>query len=257
MMSSVPPSPSPLQCLDWDTSLFGWKTARLIEPRLSSEQLHRHLSEASNEGVRLVYWSAAAECHPCADVLERWSGSLVDRRATFRMDLARRTGPIGRGDQTVRIDDYPTCEASPELVELAIGAGACSRFHRDPRIPQAAFRRLYETWIQRSVAGEIADRVFVASRGEDGPIGLVTVVRRGDTGDIGLVSVAASSRRQGIGGLLVNRALDWIESSGMSSATVVTQLDNAAACRLYERLHFEQSDVTHVYHFWPSETPLS
>lgn len=256
-MASVPSSPSPLQCLDWDTALFGWKTARLIEPRLSSEQLLRHLAEARNEGVRLVYWCAADGCQPCVDVLETWSGSLVDRKATFRLDLARRIGPIGRGDQTVRIDDHPRCEASPELVELAIGAGQCSRFRRDPRIPQAAFRQLYEAWIQRSVAGEIADRVFVASRGEVGPIGLVTVVRRGDSGAIGLVSVAASSRRQGIGGLLVNQALDWIESSGMSSATVVTQLDNAAACRLYERLHFERSDVTHVYHFWPSELSLS
>jgi ribosomal protein S18 acetylase RimI-like enzyme len=203
--------------------------------------------------MRLVYWFAAGDCQPDEDVLRRWSGSLVDRKATFRLSLADRAhAATGLGDQTVRISGQSRDNVSPELVALAISAGEFSRFRRDPRIPPAAFRGLYETWIRRSVAGELADCVFVASRNGGEPSGLVTVRVRDGIGEIGLVSVAEFARGQGIGGLLMNRAMDWIEASGASVAMVVTQLDNTAACRLYERLQFELTDVAHVYHFWPS-----
>lgn len=253
LVSSVSPSRSQRAFLPWDSAHFGWKTALLSEPRLSAEELQCQLSQARDEGIRLVYWAAAVGWEPPEDVLRQWTGSMVDRKATFRLELARRPrGPAGRVSQTVLIDEHPCCEASPELVALAVCAGEFSRFRRDRRIPQAAFRRLYETWLQRSVGGEIADRVFVASRSAGGPLGLVTVRVRDGNGEIGLVSVAEAARRQGVGSLLMTRALDWIEASGASVATVVTQLDNTAACRLYERLQFALTDIAHVYHFWPS-----
>lgn len=220
---------------------------------MSAEELHRQLSQARDDGVRLVYWFAAGDCQPTEEVLQPWRGSLVDRKATFRAALSGRSSGLARRvDPTVLVGEHPRGEASPELLELAVAAGEFSRFRRDPRIPRAAFRGLYEAWIQRSVAGEIADRVFVASRGAGRPLGFVTVLLREGSGEIGLVAVAQSERRQGIGGLLVNRATEWLSASGASVATVVTQLDNAAACKLYERLHFEVTEVAHVYHFWPS-----
>ena len=253
LVQSVSKSQSQRESLPWDTAHFGWATAQLTEPRLSAAALHGQLSQARADGIRLVYWFAAGDCQPDEDLLRQWSGSLVDRKATFRLSLADRTrAATGQGDQTVRISDQSRDDVSPELVALAISAGEFSRFRRDPRIPQAAFRGLYEAWIRRSVAGELADRVFVASRNGSEPSGLVTVHVRDGIGEIGLVSVAQFARGQGIGGLLMNRALDWIDESGASVAMVVTQLDNTAACRLYARLQFELTDVSHVYHFWPA-----
>ena len=254
LVQSVPESRSQRESLDWDTAHFGWATARLTEPRMSAADLHGQLSQARDDGIRLLYWFAAGDCQPAEDVLRQWSGSLVDRKATFRLSLADRVlAATGQGDQTVRISDQSRDDVSPELVALAVGAGEFSRFRRDQRIPHAAFRGVYETWIRRSVAGELADCVFVASRDGVKPSGLVTVRVRDGIGEIGLVSVAEFARGQGIGGLLMNRALDWIEASGASLATVVTQLDNTAACRFYEQFRFELMDVAHVYHFWPTD----
>lgn len=254
LVQSVSKARSQRESLAWDTAHLGWATAQLTEPRLSTAELDSQLSQARADGIRLVYWFAADDCQPDEDSLRQWSGSLVDRKATFRLSLADRVrAATGEGDQTVRISDQSRDDVSPELVALAVSAGEFSRFCRDPRIPQAAFRGLYETWIRRSVAGELADCVFVASRDRGKPSGLVTVRVRDGVGEIGLVSVAQFARGQGIGGLLMNRALDWIEESGASVSTVVTQLDNTAACRLYERFQFELTDVAHVYHFWPTD----
>ncbi len=253
LVQPVPESQSQRESLAWDTTHFGWATARLTKPRMSAAELEGQLSQARDDGIRLLYWFAAGDCQPTEDVLRRWRGQLVDRKATFRLSLAHRDRETAEGgDRAVVIGVHAGDEISPELMALAVGAGEFSRFRRDTRIRQAAFRGLYEAWIRRAVAGDIADRVFVASRSGDATLGVVTVRVRDGNGEIGLLSVAECARRKGIGGLLMNRALDWIEASGASVASVVTQLDNTAACRLYEQFRFELMDVAHVYHFWPT-----
>jgi RimJ/RimL family protein N-acetyltransferase len=38
---------------------------------------------------------------------------------------------------------------------------------------------------------------------------------------------------------------------GASRVTVVTQLENQAACRLYTRCGYQHAEVRDRYHFWP------
>ena len=42
----------------------------------------------------------------------------------------------------------------------------------------------------------------------------------------------------------------WMQQRGAQVAQVVTQLDNRAACRLYERAGYRISRLQHFYHFW-------
>ena len=44
---------------------------------------------------------------------------------------------------------------------------------------------------------------------------------------------------------------------GASRAIVVTQLDNASACRLYERSGYRLADLRNFYHFWPQEAAVT
>jgi hypothetical protein len=43
----------------------------------------------------------------------------------------------------------------------------------------------------------------------------------------------------------------WMLGRGVKQSTVVTQLVNIAACKLYERLGYHLINVQHYYHFWP------
>jgi len=155
--------------------------------------------------------------------------------------------------------EYPRGPACEQLVTLAIEAGVLSRFNVDPRFPKNKFESLYRTWIERSTLGELADAVWVASRlGDDAAlVGMVTVSVSGAMGQIGLISVLDSARGRGVGRLLMEKAHHWLIGQSAIRATVVTQLANQPACRLYEQVGYTLHDVECCYHFWPQGSRLT
>lgn len=243
-----------LQRLAWDTGHFGWETAAITATRLSDGELRSHLTLARSLGIRLVYWRSCPAQPPSAAVLDAWAGELTDRKTTFQADPTHwRSHSAVRRVADVTVTEWPRGEPSGELLELAVIAGTHSRFHKDRRISEDQFRGLYETWMRRSTSGDLADRVFVAMHESDGAIGMVTAKLRETIGEIGLVAVQESCQGHGIGEALMRRALDWFDEVRASAAVVVTQQDNAPACRMYDRLGFTVTDVSNVYHFWPQE----
>jgi dTDP-4-amino-4,6-dideoxy-D-galactose acyltransferase len=122
-------------------------------------------------------------------------------------------------------------------------------------MPAGAFESLYRTWTARSATGELADTLLVAAPpGREGePLGLVTIAIDGPAGQIGLIAVRDEARGRGVGSMLVAAAHRRMLARAAWRATVVTQLDNAAACRLYERSGYRLADLRNFYHFWPGE----
>jgi dTDP-4-amino-4,6-dideoxy-D-galactose acyltransferase len=244
--------------LAWDSQHFGFMVARVHGPSLGAVELDQSLSLARRDGVRLLYWAADANRDVSPQVLAAYHGVLVDRKATY-------SRPLARGDR--RVDPSPCCaitthrraEPSAELNALALAAGEFSRFRRDPRIPAAAFRSLYQTWLLRSATGELADIVLIASAGDRAgasaaplaPLGFVTVSLSEGKGSIGLIAVAERARGRGIGSSLLKAAHCWLARHTATDVFVVTQLENQKACRLYERSGYRLLQVQHVYHFWP------
>ena len=58
-------------------------------------------------------------------------------------------------------------------------------------------------------------------------------------GYIGDIAVDAKHRRQGVGRLLIQRAIEWARDKGFPGIMLETQNNNVAACRLYESCGFE------------------
>jgi ribosomal protein S18 acetylase RimI-like enzyme len=69
-------------------------------------------------------------------------------------------------------------------------------------------------------------------------------------GQIQLVGVDAAARKRGLGRQLVDCALHWLATEGVTHATVVTQGRNIAAQRLYQQRGFLTSSVHVWYHWW-------
>jgi dTDP-4-amino-4,6-dideoxy-D-galactose acyltransferase len=82
---------------------------------------------------------------------------------------------------------------------------------------------------------------------------MVTASTTDGAGRIGLIAVDDQARGAGVGSLLIRQAHRWMQGRGARQATVVTQLENQPACRLYERLGYHLADVRNYYHFWPLE----
>jgi dTDP-4-amino-4,6-dideoxy-D-galactose acyltransferase len=247
---------SVLESLAWDSAHFGFPVAQVTEPGLDDICLEEALRHARWEAIRLVYWPAKHDREAPAHLLRAFNGLLADRKATY---IATNPRPDddepGSEASPFRVSHYPRGPASPRLVELALAAGAFSRFRVDPRIPAARFAQMYQTWIERSTQGELADIVLVASLADTGgePVGMVTASATDGTGRIGLIAVDDQARGAGVGSLLIREAHRWMQGRGATQAAVVTQLENQPACRLYERLGYHLADVKNYYHFWPLE----
>ena len=68
--------------------------------------------------------------------------------------------------------------------------------------------------------------------------------------EIGLLAVDEQWRHHGIGTRLVQAARLRAGSWGCATVQVVTQVDNAGACRLYEQGGFRLEQAEDVYHLW-------
>jgi dTDP-4-amino-4,6-dideoxy-D-galactose acyltransferase len=251
---SQPPTLVPL---DWECGHFGHRVARLDLPSIDDAALASALDMARRQGFRLVVWPANGGRYLPSEILDRFGGALADRKATYSRSLSRM---IVEGEAHSKLPEssvvpYSSSVVSPDLYELAISAGAYSRFRLDPHFSQQEFEAMYRVWIERSVSREMADAVLIATTGSSGgsdePLaGMVTVAASAGVGKIGLIAVSASARGKGIGSSLLNAAHHWMHGRGARQARVVTQLDNSQACRLYERGGYSLSALEHIYHFW-------
>jgi dTDP-4-amino-4,6-dideoxy-D-galactose acyltransferase len=237
--------------LPWDSEHFGFAVAKIRDPDMDDASLEAALLVAKQSGIHLVYWATDPQRQVAAPLLRTYSGRMVDRKATFLADLAP-TLPKSLETQAegFRILEYPKAPASEQLVFLAIAAGTHSRFNVDPHIPKDKCESLYETWIRRSTLREIADVVLTATEVEGETVGMITVSKADAVASIGLVAVLQGFQGQGIGHSLVSAAHEWMIARGAKQARVVTQLDNTAACRLYERCGYRLQNLQRYYHFW-------
>lgn len=241
-----------LQHRDWDTQHFGYPVASIRNPDLDPEEVERALRAAHKQGYQLVYWASRREYDDNTAWLQQYQGILVDRKTTYAKPLRPAIASNDFGNY--QCVEWNPEKHSPELIELGVAAGLWSRFSVDPRIPRDKFRSLYEIWMQRSLARELSDMVLVVQeQGSSVPLGMVTIAIKEGNGQIGLIAVSEQQRGRGLGKLLVDAADRWMLEHGAHSAQVVTQLQNLAACRLYEQAGYKVEAVEYFYHFWLPE----
>jgi dTDP-4-amino-4,6-dideoxy-D-galactose acyltransferase len=245
----------PLVPLAWDTQHFGFPVAEIRQTTLSDEDLSQTLDLARRQGVVLAYWSTEAERKLPSGLLQAHGGKRADQKATFVAELSpdQVLAEAETGAARPRISFYPPAEPTPRLFALAIAAGEHSRFARDDLVPRDRFEAMYRIWLQRSIQGELADAVLVAtlSGADREPAGLVTVCHHGQEAQIRLLAVLGSVRGLGLGSFLMKAAHRWMAGRGVLRSSVVTQLTNEPACKLYRRNGYHLHEVKNVYHFWP------
>jgi len=232
--------------LEWDSAHFGFPVARIEPGEISLPDLEADLVAARKAGVRLACCSRPDDAPLDEAVLARHGGRTLTASLLFakRLDEGRQRVPAGMTVERVSV-------ASEALRRLAPECGRYSRFRLDPEIPREAFVSLYETWLQRSVAGEIAEQVLSVGASGSPDLGLVTVVRPDPaTGRIGLIGVRQGARGKGLGRALVAAAEAAMEVGGATRTEVSTHLENDAARRLFASFGYEPGVPQRQYHFW-------
>jgi dTDP-4-amino-4,6-dideoxy-D-galactose acyltransferase len=233
----------PYECLAWDSSFFGFPVAR-IGDALAQDELPTVVTELRRKDVRLAYWMPDPD-----EGAQRAALGAGARQFAARVTFGQRL-PVAVRAGSATIQPFTGLQADTDLLRLAVEAGALSRFAQDPKFACGSAARMYRIWIERSVGREIADAVMVTRNAHGAVNGLVTLAARDGMGTMGLVAVDASARGAGLGRALVDHALADFSAAGLRAARVVTQADNAAACRLYARCGFAREREQSVFHFW-------
>lgn len=149
-----------------------------------------------------------------------------------------------------------------DFIQVAnFGKSAFGRSHlyADSRLPVDLSDRLHEEWLKNDIVKGRAKFTLVAEI--DGEVGGFVSVLWDDTqkqifgighGHIDLIAVQGKFQGQGIGKLLLSKALERLIQEGASLVTVSTQATNLNAIRLYQQSGFALSGFEVTLHGWPS-----
>ena len=237
--------------LDWDSEFFGFQVAR-IPSDTPFEAIPEILQSAKLLGLRLVYWAAPdiqAKSFARSDLAHY---RVVDQ-ITLRKSLSMKEDPAAPELMGFQIEQCTRREDGKDLLDLALQAGDLSRFRLDSRFAPNVFISMYQTWIERSCGGEIADAVFRIRDSNGVVAGMITLSLRGGCCSIGLIAVSPQYRRRGLGRVLLQAGEEFALANKCNEMSVVTQTQNQDAIRLYEAAGFLSSECLAWYHFWLDE----
>ena len=262
---------------EWDSSFFGVSIAQLTTETRAVGELAETVRQADRASIDCLYYLVDAGDLTGIRAAEANGFSLVDIRLTldcrverssrglkpprYEADASQRRTP--RYETDSRDDtDVPQAVTSqrhevraarpddvPRLKELARVSHDNTRFYVDSHFDRHRCGEMYALWIERSVAGELADAVWVVDV-NGVPCGYLTAKTDRDVGTIGLVAVDVACRGRGYGDALLEAALTCAAEGGLSSLSVVTQGRSAAAVRFYQRAGFLTRAVELWYHRW-------
>jgi ribosomal protein S18 acetylase RimI-like enzyme len=222
----------------WDSTFFG---ARIFEAHLGEDPVEEVVAEAAATGVECLYLFVDAGDVAAVESAVRSGAHLVDLRVELAGTMDSEAVAAFPGMRGATAADRRNL--LPQARELAVE----SRFWRDPRIPQEKVREMYEIWLDRCL-----DEGVVAVPVGSG-LGFVGAYADGDRAHIELVYVDAASRGQGLGRAMIREAVSGL---GASYASVVTQIGNVAAQRLYQSLGLRNRRTLAVLHLWLDERNL-
>ncbi|WP_448520447.1 GNAT family N-acetyltransferase [Rhodoflexus sp.] len=223
--------------LSFDSDLFGYKVGLLN----NCTDLSKKIYIAQQENYKLLYLKSETIFDKTEIISNH--GFLADIKVVFTKNTDS-TKSLSFG-----VDTYDSLSLNNDLLELAYQSGEHSRFFTDKKFIKDEFKKLYYTWIERSVKKEIADHVLVCYDKEK-IIGLLTLKFINDRSDIGILAVDRGYRGKRIGESLVVKALQMSKDAGCSIIQVATQKENSNACNFYHKQGFLIEKIEYIYHFW-------
>lgn len=243
-------SQPPCEILEWDSTFFGRRIARMNGGRATAAHADAVLAWCAANHVACLYFLADLDDAETVRAVEQRGFALVDARLTLGLRTASARRAVGV--RPARLDDLPALEAMARINHTD------SRFYYDGHFSRAQCDELYATWIKRSCEGW-ADAVLVAQRGGEGANAVAGYItchvskdpsREAQIGSIGLLGVGEASQGQGLGGALIDAALEYFDGRGIERVEVVTQGRNVRAQRAYQRRGFVSERAQLWFHRW-------
>lgn len=226
-----------IEIATWDSKFFNFPVGAFIVKSETEWDLDGFIKEAKE--YKLIYVFSENRLRESPKL------KLVDRKINYTKKLVS-----GINTKTEIIEFNPNHHRYSELLELGYLSGSYSRFKIDDNFTEEEFRRLYKAWVDNSLNGQIAFRVFVKI--ESGHIaGFVTLRKKNHKiSQISLIAVNPEFQGRNIASDLIKKCEQASLISGYTNLEVATQEDNRAARKLYEKNGFGIKTMEYIYHLW-------
>lgn len=243
----------------WDTDFFGFKTGKAWLGDLSVSDPGMMTKVAHTEGYRLIYIfqpiarnleDSSLPYH--LSFIKKINANLVDTKVVyggFPTEAEPATLAMNEDSIIEGVEDWQPEMGKEKLYELAFQSGEYSRFKTDKDLPDGTFERMYRLWVDNSLIGEFAKKVFV-NRINNDIAGFVTLNLTSQTGKVGLIAVDPEYHGQKTGTKLMQAAMKYTLKEGRKVFHVATQVENKAACAFYEKLGLKVVEAVKIYHWW-------
>lgn len=222
-----------IEHLDWDTNFFGYSVGRVNITNGEQFDIDTLKSEASESGYRLLYLFSEAPLNIGL--------SPIDIKLIYTYNIQEEDSQYALLPEIVE----PNCD----IYSLAYRSGLHSRYAIDKNFESGKFEELYDKWVDNSLSGAIADKLFRCEI-DAKDVGFVTIAIKERTAVIGLIAVDANFGRRGIGSALIGCSKRYAYDRGCSEINVATQQHNIEACAFYEKNGFTILNKTYIYHLW-------
>jgi len=213
--------------LVWDSEFFGYKIG-LIDINNSDFDPHLHFDSQFD----LIY--LFSNRNQVSDQLSEHVDIKItyEKYNTFVEEMPE------------NIEEYKG-KLTNELLYLAHLSGNHSRFKKDVYLANH-YEILYKTWIQKSIDGEIADKVLIF-KVSCKILGFITLKEINECVQIGLIAVNENHMGKGIGSSLL-KAISYIYPN--KKIIVSTQEVNKGANAIYIKNGFFVNKRQYIYHLW-------
>jgi len=227
--------------LPWDSIFFNKQIGELIITSYSLSGIKHAIEKAKADGFKYIICKSKLQKTSLIHILESLHFYLADIGITLEIEtdsflFNKHALPPARQSIKIAVE-----KDIPELNKVARSLFIDSRFYNDPFFSKKEADSLYQAWIENSVKGIAADRVFWLPRK-----GFVICKKSdGNKGKIVLIGIRKGLRNKGIGTMLLEEAITWFKNEGLTAVTVRTQWRNINAMNFYLKSGFfiKESDI--------------
>ncbi len=239
-----------IKLLPWDSKFFGFNIGLLKSDDLKLNDILSIQQEVQKLNLKCLYWLANPSNPTAIQLAEAAGFRYMDVRLTLKYCQSTNSLKVNRtklSNHRLRIAQSADL---PILKAIARSSHHNTRFYADPNFSRRDCDRLYEVWIENSLAG-YANKIFVAENLlTTEPDAYITCHLVDGLGKIGLVAVHPSARDQHIGSSLLQKALTWFSENTVGTVEVVTQWISQPAVNLYQKAGFRASNFQLWFHNW-------
>ena len=137
--------------------------------------------------------------------------------------------------------------APSDIIKIAEILGNTSRYFKDKKIPHEKSLQLYATWIQNSIFNGYADESLILMK-DNCLAGIHTLKIKNGIGYIDLIGICHEYQNIGLGKVLLQKGIEWLQKQNVKQIEVVTEAENIPATAFYQKNGFVISNIELIYH---------